>query len=258
MEMSEKLVGRTFVLVPGAWHGGWCWRGVTTPLQALGARVHAPSLTGMAERAGEREHFDGLRTFIDDVAGLILDQDLRDIILVGHSFGGMIITGVADRMPDRIGQLVYLDAAVPRSGQSMITQNAEGTAEFNAMRQAELEARRDQWIAPPTPEKLGMGPTTPEILAREQELMTPHPMASLLDRLELTGDHAPIPSSYIACTNPPMPHGGFFEHYEHIAAGDYGPHWHCGLLPSGHLCMATHPEMTARAIVDAVRSWDEG
>ena len=252
----RDLDGRCFVLVHGAWHGGWCWDEVAARLRARGATVYAPSFTGMGERAAERDRFHGLETWLEDIAAVLRDGDLHDVLLVGHSFGGMVITGIADRMPERIAQLVYLDAAVPKSGQSMMTQNPEGTPEFNEQRQAELEARRDEWLAPPPPEKLGMGATTPAVLAREQALMTPHPMASFLDRLVLQGGGAPIPSSYIGCANPPMPHGGFVEHHAHVAAGDYGAHWHHAQLPTGHLCMATDPDRTAAALADAVLAWD--
>ena len=105
----------TFLLIHGAWHGGWCWRDVASRLRKAGHEVHAPSLTGL----GERKHLAGgridLDTHIQDVVGLIEMEDLRDVVLVGHSYGGMVITGAADRMPASIARLVYLDAFVPEN-----------------------------------------------------------------------------------------------------------------------------------------------
>jgi pimeloyl-ACP methyl ester carboxylesterase len=110
----------TFALVHGAWHGGWCWERVTPFLEAEGHEVYAPTLAGMAERAAELSPDIGLDTHIQDVVGLIQEKDLHGVILVGHSYGGMVITGVVDAVPERIAHLIYLDTFVPRDGQSMV------------------------------------------------------------------------------------------------------------------------------------------
>src|SRR5512146_1921364 len=109
----------TFVLVHGAWHGGWCWQKVIPFLEAAGHEVYAPTLTGMGERAAELSPDIGLDTHIQDVAGLLQEKNLHGVILVGHSYGGMVITGVVDQAPERIAHLVYLDTFVPRDGESM-------------------------------------------------------------------------------------------------------------------------------------------
>ena len=106
----------TFVLVHGAWHGGWCWRFVRDLLEKSGHRVHAPSLTGLGERKHLARPDIDLDTHIADIVSLLEMEDLSDVVLVGHSYGGMVITGVADRAPERIGRLVYLDAFVPEDG----------------------------------------------------------------------------------------------------------------------------------------------
>ena len=108
------------VLVHGAWHGGWCWERVAPALQAAGHRVFTPTLTGLAERAGELTRTTGLRTHIADIGAVLEDHDLREVILVGHSYGGMVITGVAAALPARVSTLVYLDAFVPTHGQSLM------------------------------------------------------------------------------------------------------------------------------------------
>jgi len=109
----------TFVLVHGAWHGGWCWQKVVPLLAAAGHEVYAPTLTGLAERAAELSPEVGLDTHIQDIVGLLVDKDLHRVILVGHSYGAMVITGVVDAVPERIAHLVYLDTFVPRDGDSM-------------------------------------------------------------------------------------------------------------------------------------------
>lgn len=111
----------TYVLVHGAWHGGWCWRDVRAGLEALGHTVYAPTLTGLAEKAHLLTPQVGLNTHIADVVSVIKDNDLANIILVGHSYGGMIITGVADTLKQRIEHIIYLDAALPKDGQTMIS-----------------------------------------------------------------------------------------------------------------------------------------
>src|SRR5689334_23514656 len=107
------------VLVHGGWHGAWCWDKVIPLLQATGHRVYAPALTGLGESAHRLTPDVGLDTHVQDVVGLLQKEDLQQVILVGHSYSGMVITGVADCMPDRIHSLVYMDAFVPHQGESV-------------------------------------------------------------------------------------------------------------------------------------------
>jgi pimeloyl-ACP methyl ester carboxylesterase len=109
----------TFVLVHPAWHGGWCWNKLAPILRQHGDRVFAPTLTGLGERAHLARPDVGLDTHVSDVVNVLEYEDLRDVILVGHSSSGAVITGVADRIPERIAELVYLDAFVPEDGQSV-------------------------------------------------------------------------------------------------------------------------------------------
>jgi pimeloyl-ACP methyl ester carboxylesterase len=109
-----------FVLVHGAWHGGWCYRDTAKALRAAGHAVHTPTHTGLGERAHQSAETITLETHIRDVCGCIEAEELNDVILVGHSYGGMVITGVADRMAERVRSLVYLDAFVPAHGDSLI------------------------------------------------------------------------------------------------------------------------------------------
>jgi pimeloyl-ACP methyl ester carboxylesterase len=109
----------TYVLVHGGHHGGWCYQKVARRLRQAGHEVYAPTLTGVGERRHLLSPRVDLQMHIDDVVNTLVFEDLRDVILVGHSYGGMVITGVADRARDRIRELVYLDAAHPRNGESL-------------------------------------------------------------------------------------------------------------------------------------------
>ena len=110
----------TFVLVHGAWHGSWCWQRVRTALQKLGHEVFTPTLTGIGERSHLLARSVDLETQISDVLNLIRWEELDDFVLCGHSYGGMVVTGVADRIPQRLRSLVYLDAFVPEDGESLV------------------------------------------------------------------------------------------------------------------------------------------
>src|SRR5438128_12397775 len=118
-----------FVLVHGAWHGAWCWRRVAPLLAAQGHRVHAVTLTGVGERAHLMSPAIDLETHIADVAGLIEAEELQDVVLVVHSYAGMIGTAIADRMPGKIQHLVYIDAVIPEPGESSASRHAPDTRE---------------------------------------------------------------------------------------------------------------------------------
>jgi pimeloyl-ACP methyl ester carboxylesterase len=135
------------VLVHGGFHGGWCWRPVAEPLRRLGWTVHAPSLTGCGDRAHLLSPEVTLDDRIQDIVGLIEAEELSDVILCAHSAGGMVTTGVAERIPDRIAHLVYLDATVPTPGESMldVLGNADGVAD--AMRKLAADSG-DGWRMP--------------------------------------------------------------------------------------------------------------
>src|SRR5688572_12471656 len=115
--MEEEMA--TFVLVHGGWDGGWAWRSVAKDLQAAGHEVFTPTLTGSGERVHLASPEIGLDTHIQDIVNVLRFENLSDVLLVGHSYGGMVITGVAEQMPERIDQLIYLDAFAPRDGESL-------------------------------------------------------------------------------------------------------------------------------------------
>ena len=136
----------TFVLVHGAWHGGWCWKRVTPLLRAAGHEVYAPTLTGLGERAHLLSRDVNLDTHIHDVVNLLDCEELTDVVLVGHSYAGIVIAGVATQRPGRVAHLVYLDAFVVRDGQSLEDLH---TPEAVAGRQARVLAEGEGWRLPP-------------------------------------------------------------------------------------------------------------
>ena len=124
-----------FVLVHGAWHGAWCWQRVVSRLAAQGHRVHAVTLTGVGERVHLMSPLITLETHIADVANLIEAEELQDVVLAVHSYAGMIGTAIADRMPQRLKHLVYVDAVVPRPGESWSSTHASAVRERGMVHQ---------------------------------------------------------------------------------------------------------------------------
>jgi pimeloyl-ACP methyl ester carboxylesterase len=136
-----------YVLIHGAWHGSWCWARVRRLLAAGAHRVFTPTLTGVGERSHLLSRDVGLDTHVADVANLMIWENLREIVLVGHSYGGVVVRQVADRMPDRIRSLIYLDAFVPENGKTLfdyLPDNGEGDQKLAV-------AHGDGWRVPPRP-----------------------------------------------------------------------------------------------------------
>jgi pimeloyl-ACP methyl ester carboxylesterase len=136
-----------YVLIHGAWHGSWCWARVRRLLMTEGYEVFTPTLTGLGERSHLLNRDVGLDTHVADVANLMIWENLRDIVLVGHSYGGVVVRHVADRMPDRIRSLIYLDAFVPENGKILfdyLPDNGEGDRKLAV-------AHGDGWRVPPRP-----------------------------------------------------------------------------------------------------------
>ncbi len=251
--MSD-LSGQVFVLCHGAWHGGWCWRETAAALRAKGAEVHTPTMTGMGERKHLRDACTGLSTYIDDVCTLIEHEGLSGITLVGHSFGGMCITGVADRLQDQIKRLVYLDACLPQDGQSLVSQGIANSSERNAKLQASWEAKRNDWAPPPTLDVIGVDCAPDWVQTRELACMTDHPISSFIEPVHFVNGGPKAPCTYIICDNPPMPGTSFVAHYEKVVAGDYGDHWTARRIDTGHMCMFTALDETVNLLIEAALS----
>jgi pimeloyl-ACP methyl ester carboxylesterase len=235
--------GKTYVLVHGAWHGGWCWRAVADALRGHGYRVFTPTLTGLGERKHLLSREITLATFIDDVANLIEMEELQAIILVGHSHGGSVISGVADRMPDRIAHLVYLDAVVLQDGQSPFgVLPPEVAAE-----RRRLVAEQGLGLAIPVPPvtAFGIAEDHPQA-AWVRRHLTPHPVGTYESALRL---NHPVgngrPRTYIHCTNPV---------YDAIAGSRHWvrgqPGWEWRDIATAHDAMVTAPAELTRLLLD--------
>lgn len=223
------------VLVHGAWHGGWCWRHVAASLRAHGHQVFTPTMSGLGERAHGLNADTGLSTCIDDIAGVICSEELQDVMLVGHSFAGPVISGVADRMPERLQQLVYLDALIVQNGQSALS-----------LFSPEVQLERSRTIDPegwrmaiPAPEKFGV--TDPDQVAWLQRRLTPHPLKAYTEPLQLrhpVGNG--VPKTYIAVTDPWYPPLAALREWVRAQAD-----WDWREIATGHDAMVTAPDALA-------------
>lgn len=228
----------TFVLVHGAWHGGWCWKRVRPLLQARGHEVFTPTLTGLGERAHLLSRDVNLETHIADVVNLIRYEELTDVVLCGHSYGGWVIAGAADRIVDRIGGLVYLDAFVPENGQSVHDALAP------AMREAQLSAARehgDGWKVPPlSAEYLHVNENDREWVNRQ---CTPQPLAAFQQPIQLAGALDQVRHvTYILANG--WGSSPFLAFYEKAKARG----WKTLTIACGHDAMLDHPGDLADAL----------
>jgi pimeloyl-ACP methyl ester carboxylesterase len=173
----------TYVLVHGAWHGSWCWKRVRAALQAQGHDVFTPTLTGVGERAHLLSPEVNLETHIDDVVNLIRWEDLSDVVLCGHSYGGAVISGAADRIAARIGALVYLDAFLLENGQSVHDSLPAPMRDIQVEQAAQTGAG---WKVPPIPaEAFNVNALDRDWVNRQ---CTVQPLATFQQPLRLTGE----------------------------------------------------------------------
>ena len=235
----------TFVLVHGAWHGGWCWQKVIPFLEAAGHEVYAPTLTGLAERAAELSPDIGLDTHIQDIVGLLVEKNLHGVILVGHSYGGMVITGVVDQVPERIAHLVYLDTFVPRDGESMA-----GISPI-VIYLLRKQTRGDGWGVD---SRGTYGVTTEPDLSWVRSKVTPQPLKTFEQPLHLKNPAivSAKPRTHIDCTGG----GFFFSLMRRILARRALPPteagWRLRQLPTGHDAMITMPRELADLLLEVV------
>lgn len=235
----------TFVLVHGAWHGGWCWQKVIPLLEAAGHVVYAPTLTGLAERASELSPDVGLDTHIQDVVGLVQEKNLHGVILVGHSYGGMVITGVVDAVPERIAHLVYLDTFVPRDGDSMVSVSPVVIWLLRKQAQADgwrIDSRGDYGVT--------SEPDRSWVLSK----VTPQPLKTLEQPLHLKNPAivSTKPRTHIDCISS----GVVFSLLRHLLAPRALPPkeagWRLRQLPTGHDAMITMPRGLANLLLEVV------
>ena len=228
-----------FVLVHGAWHGGWCWREVADRLRERGHAVHAPTLTGLAERRHLIDCVAGPDTHVEDVVNLVTWEDLGNVVLVGHSYGGLVVTGVASRIPERIRRLVYLDAFVPEvSGQPLSPMtNPERAREIEAARRPDGHVNPtgfDRWTS------------DPGLRARLERMTTAHPAPCLEKGVTLTGREREVPvRDYVICSrNRPS---NFWQFHD---SRKDAPDWRTFELPCMHDAMLEMPDELAGILDD--------
>lgn len=230
----------TFVLVHGAYHGGWCWRWVSARLEAQGHEVFAPSLTGLGERAHLSSPDVDLDTHIADIVNLLDWWELEDVVLVGHSYAGMVIAGAADQRPDRFGALVFVDAVIPEDGKSVIDMQSPGRAELLAQSVAD----NDGWRLPKMSAEL-YGVEDADKAAWVNAKCVDQPWATFTQPLSLSGDWLSVPRKlYIRCTETPL---DYMDAFAERAAGD--DNWDLMQLETGHDCMVTEPERQAAMLM---------
>jgi pimeloyl-ACP methyl ester carboxylesterase len=225
----------TFVVAHGAWTGGWFWRKLRPVLQQRGHTVFTPTYTGLGERAHLAHRGITLDDHIEDVLQLLQFEDLNDVVLVGHSYGGMVATGVADRAPERLAQLIYLDAFVPQDGDS--AQALWGDEARRTQLQAVLQTG-DGWRVP-------ANPMPPDTSAEDQAWAVPRRVPQALDTfrqpIRLTGAVEGIARSYIYCTRAGV--GDVFRPFAQRAQAD--ARWRYREIDASHSPQVTAPQALA-------------
>ena len=236
---------QTFVLVHPAWHGAWLWKKVVPLLRKQGQLVFTPTLTGLGERSHLARPDVGLDLHVHDVVNVLTYEDLRDVVLVGHSSSGVVITGVADRAPDRVAQVVYLDAFVPEHGQSVFDLVAP---ERRQMMEALVTTEGDGWLLP------RFAPAAWETIVRDMwgvtatddvrwmlDRLGPTPVGHFRDPVQRTSPAAEeLPRAYIRC---PQFQNARFD--QHAMMAQRSAHWRHFELASSHHAPVTMPESVA-------------
>jgi pimeloyl-ACP methyl ester carboxylesterase len=241
----------SIVLVHGAWEAGWCWRRVVPLLREAGHEVFAPTLTGLGERKHLATPEVGLDTHVQDIVGVLETEELDGVILVGHSYGGMVISGVAECVPECLAHLVYLDAFVPEDGQSALDLLPPDTQRGMADR---VQAEGDGWRLPSvvsgtweTVLREYWKVTDPSDLAWLAAHLDPQPFKTMTDRLACTSPAArALPRTYIRCSMSGNP--AFVQAAERAQRPGSG--WQYFELPTAHLAMVTMPDELAELLLD--------
>lgn len=237
----------TFVLVHGAFVGGWYWRWVARHLRAAGYQVVVPTMTGLGHRAHLATPEVSLETHIQDILTIYRYEDLRETILIGHSYGGMIVAGVADRVPDRVSHLVYFDSDVPRDRDTSAP----------ASRHEALSARAragDGWRVPAPVEffRSQLDGQPASTIDWFLERLVPHPVRTWLEPIPLGGAAAPIPTTYLRCLV------GYAPGDEDTARQDARirseQSWRYRELDAPHMALVTHPAQSAHLFIEAART----
>jgi pimeloyl-ACP methyl ester carboxylesterase len=248
------MKAETFVLVHPAWHGAWLWKKVVPLLREHGYHVSTPTLTGLGERSHLARPEIGLEVHIVDVVNALRHEDLRDVVLVGHSSSGAVVTGVADRVPERIAQVVYLDAFVPDDGQSVFDLVAP---ERRQAMETLVKTEGEDWLlprfAPPPWERIVRdmwGVTNDEDVRWMIDRLVPTPVGHFRDPVRRTNPSAEkLPRAYVRCLQFPNPR--FDKHSEMAQRSAL---WRYRELSGPHHAAITVPDKVSDLLLDLARS----
>jgi pimeloyl-ACP methyl ester carboxylesterase len=228
----------TFVLVHGAWHGGWVWQRVIPALRAGGHEVHAPTLTGISDRAHLLSPSVGLSTHIQDVVALIEAHDLDEVVLVGHSYAGQVVTGVADRIPARLARRVYLDAFVGGDGDAAIDLLPDTVAGHY---RESVAGSGFGWLIP-VRSLAALGVSDQADLEWLSPRLTPHPWLSYTQPLRLTGQAGQVRAAFAECTS-------WMRVFRLQAERAAALGWPVHHIATGHEAMVTAPKELAELLL---------
>jgi pimeloyl-ACP methyl ester carboxylesterase len=244
----------TIVLVHCAWAGAWIWRDIVAGLRHAGHTVHAPTLSGMGELAHLADPGIDLDTHINDVVTLLTREDLHEVHLVGWSYGGLVISGVAERVPERLAQLIYLDATVAMDGQSGNDAERATAQEVADLEASGIAAGQSGFFTHiPAQDWLGASMPDPEVRAWVLDNFTPHPMATYTQPLSLGNpDAANIPRTYIFCSE-----GKGDAASDHSVSTlerlSHDPAWRVVQMRDTHMAPVNNPAATAELLAVLVR-----
>ncbi|MEU5643129.1 alpha/beta fold hydrolase [Streptomyces milbemycinicus] len=227
-----------FVLVPGTWLGSWAWDEVVPGLRAAGHGAHPLTLSGVAEKRGAPA---GQQTHVVDIVGEVERLDLRDVVLVGHSYAGIPVGQAAERIGDRLAHVVFVDSNVPADGESFVSAWPEGRAQI----EASMAETGGFWAVPPAADFAGQG-LTDEQIARTVDRATPHPGASLIEPAQLSLPLGELSTTYVKCLlDWPQPS-------EDVAELLKSERWRLVEMDTGHWPMFSQPQELARILCEAV------
>lgn len=240
------------VLVAGAWLGGWCWKRVVPILRSAGHAVHTPTLTGLGERRHLAHPEVNLDTHVQDIINVLEFEDLDRVLLAGHSYGGMVITGVAERIPERAAHLVYIDATVPQDGESMF---GKGPSRFQTFVEEQAQSRGDGWRWPlPNLDELSRFASLAGLAETDMEWFqskaTPQPLKTLTQPLRVGNPLAKaIPRTFVQCTAGQEGHPVPPEIQRSHRSGS----WDYRELATGHWPMMSTPQELGDLLLESGR-----
>lgn len=229
----------TVVLVHGSFHGGWCWTKLEPLLRQEGHDVYTPTLTGLGDRSHLLDRNTGLHLHVQDVIQLLEYENLEDVVLVGHSYGGLVITGVAEACRDRLAELVYLDGYLAHHGETAWDLTPDGQTVWETM----AVPAGDPWLVPPPDPVESYGVTDPDDIAWLRERLVPTTLLTHEEPVHApTGRERELPRTFIRCAE----YDAFAGMHARAESEDVPVH----ILETGHDAMVTAPSELADILID--------